>query len=312
LKKEKAMRAPVLKSLLLVVLIVCLGVLAGCATAEVKSASAAVEAARAAGKDKQCPSEFQAAEQLVARAQALCNQCKPNEANALANEAMAKVNALCPAKPTPPPAPEPVRTPVPPSVPAPSISISASPSSIDTGACTTLNWSATNTSSVAIDQGVGAVDPSGSRKVCPTSTTRYTLTANGPGGTREDSATVNVNAKPTPTDKLTIHVNFDTAKSDIRSADATDLKKAQAFVRKYKDCKIEVDGYTDSRGSDEYNQGLSERRADAVKKYLVDHHDADGDKITTKGFGKANPIGDNKTSKGRFENRRAEILIFCQ
>ena len=58
--------------------------------------------------------------------------------------------------------------------------------------------------------------------------------------------------------------------------------------------------------------GLSERRADAVKNWLVEHHDVAADKIETKGFGKSNPVADNKTAKGRVENRRAEILIFCQ
>jgi OmpA-OmpF porin, OOP family len=247
---------------------------------------------------------------MVKQAEALCQQCKTQEANALANQAKAKADALCPAKPTPPPAPAPAPTPPPPA--APSVSLSAASTSIDAGACTTLNWTTTNALSTSIDQGVGAVDPNGSKQVCPTGTTRYTLTANGSGGTRSDGVTVNVAAKPTPTDKLTIHVNFETAKSDIRKADHADLEKAEKFVRKYKNCKIEVDGYTDSRGSDEYNMGLSERRADAVKKFLLDQGATSSDKISTKGYGKSNPIGDNKTAKGRFENRRAEILIFCQ
>jgi outer membrane protein OmpA-like peptidoglycan-associated protein len=91
-----------------------------------------------------------------------------------------------------------------------------------------------------------------------------------------------------------------------------DLKKAEAFVRKYSNCKIEVDGYTDSTGNDKINNPLSERRADAVKAYLVEHHAMDADKITTKGLGSSNPVADNKTAKGRFQNRRAEILVFCQ
>ena len=132
------------------------------------------------------------------------------------------------------------------------------------------------------------------------------------GGSRSDSASVDVREKAAPTARLTIHVNFDTAKSDIRKADLADLKKADEFVRKYPTCKIEIDGHTDSRGSEEYNQGLSERRADAVRKYLLDHGAAAADKITTKGFGESSPIGDNATAKGRFENRRADILIFCQ
>ncbi len=286
-------------------------VLVGCSiTKETKSAMAAIDSARAAGKDKECPAEFRAAEDLVLRAQALCHQCKPAEANALANEALAKANALCPkpvvAAPAPAPAPEVVR------VPAPTASLSASPTSVEAGSCATLTWSTSNATSVSIDPGIGTVEPNGSKQVCPSSTTRYTLSANGAGGSRTDSASVDVRAKPVPTAKLTIHVNFDTAKSTIRKTDLAELKKAEEFVRKYPTCKIEIDGHTDSRGSDEYNQGLSERRAEAVKKWLADNGASSGDQITAKGFGETQPVADNKTEKGRFENRRAEILIFCQ
>ena len=286
-------------------------VLVGCTTAEVRSASAAVEAARAAGKDKECPADFEAAEALVKRAEALCNSCQTKEANALAAEAEAKAKALCPSKP----APAPVAAPEPPRAPSPTASLSAAMSSVEAGACTNLNWSTTNANNISIDQGVGSVDASGSRQVCPSSTTTYTLTATGAGGTRTSMATVAVAAKPAPpkpTDKLTIHVNFDTDKYEIRAADLADLQKAEAFVRKYSACTIEVDGHTDSRGSEEYNQGLSERRAAAVQKWLIDHGATGADKITTKGFGESNPIADNKTVKGRAENRRAEILVFCQ
>jgi len=112
-------------------------------------------------------------------------------------------------------------------------------------------------------------------------------------------------------DRLTLHINFDTAKSDIRKADLPELEKAVAFVKKYPDSKVSVEGYTDSRGGDKYNLGLSERRAQAVKKYLVDKGE-NADRIASAGKGKANPIGDNKTEKGRFENRRVEILILSE
>ena len=95
----------------------------GCYTAQVKSASSAVESARAAGKDKECPNEFQAAEALVKRAQELCNLCQTREADALAADAIAKANALCPAKPAPPPPP--------PSAPSPTASLSAAMAFID-------------------------------------------------------------------------------------------------------------------------------------------------------------------------------------
>ena len=316
------MRAHTFRALCLGFLVCTLGFLSGCAEMEyvpggqyffyhkeLPASKRAIEAARSAGKDKQCPAEFQAAEALMKEAYKLYYACRTQEAIAKANEAIAKANALCPPKPTPVPAPAPTAAPV---APAPTVSLSASSSSIEAGACTNLNWSTSNATSVSIDPGVGTVDASGSRQVCPTSTTRYTLTATGAGGSRTDSTTVTVTEKPRPTDKLTVHVNFDTNKFDIRKADIADLEKAEKFVKKYPNCKVEVDGYTDSTGSDAYNQGLSERRAEAVKNWLVEHHDVAADKITAKGFGKSNPVADNKTAKGRFQNRRAEILIFCQ
>lgn len=307
------MRAPVRRLWVLAGLVCLVAVLSGCLTAEVKSASAALDAARAAGKATECPNEFAAAEDLVRRAELLCNQCKPSEANALAAEAMGKINALCPAKvvaaPPPAPAPAPVTTPPPTSAP-PTASLSANPGTVDAGGCAELTWSATNSSSVMIDPEVGSVGPSGSRRVCPSNTTRYTLTVNGPGGTRSADATVAV--KPKPTDKVTIHVNFDTNKYNIKASQEAELRKAEAFVKKYGTCKIEVNGYTDSSGNDKINQPLSEKRAESVKKWLVDHGAPSGDSITAQGFGASNPVASNSTKAGKAENRRAEILAFCQ
>ena len=305
------MRARPLRSLALVGLVCILAVLVGCVSAQTKSARAALEKARADGKANQCPTEFAAAEDLVRRAELLCNQCKPGEADAVAADAISKINALCPPKvvaaPPPPPAPAP---PPPPAEPAPTVSLTASLSSLDAGACTNLNWSTTNATSVSIDPEVGSVSPSGTKQVCPTTTTRYTLNASGPGGTRSDSTTITV--KPRPTDKLTIHVNFDTNKYAIRKADLADLQKAEAFVRKYSTCKIEIDGHTDSTGNDKINDPLSERRAEAVKQWLIEHGAGSSDTITTQGFGSHKPIADNRTAKGRAQNRRAELLAFCQ
>ena len=284
-------------------------VFTGCYTAQVRSAQDAIDQARKAGKDKECPGEFDAADQMVKRAEALCQTCQTKEANALAADAMAKIQGLCPAKVVAAPPPPP------PSAPSPTASLSASPSSVDSGGCSTLTWSTSNASSVSIDGGVGSVDSSGSRQVCPGSTTTYMLTANGAGGSRTSSATVSIAAKatpPKPTDKLTIHVNFATNKSDIRSQDLSELQKAEAFVKKYSTCKVEIDGYTDSSGNDKINNPLSQRRADAVKKWLDEHGASSADQITAKGNGSSNPVADNKTPKGRAENRRAEILVFCQ
>ena len=284
---------------------------------ELPAADRAVEAARAAGKDKECPGDFKAAEKMRNDAYDIYLSCRTQEGIAKANEATAKANGLCPMKPmapAPPPRPPP---PPPPPPAAPSVSLSASPPAVDQGKCSTLKWTSKNASSASIEPGVGAVMPSGSQEVCPGNSTRYTITAKGEGGSETATTTVTVNPPPPPppaprvVDRLTLHINFDTAKSDIRKADIPELEKAVAFVKKYPDSKVSVEGYTDNRGSDKYNLGLSERRAQAVKKYLVDKGEK-ADRITASGKGKANPIGDNKTKQGQFQNRRVEVLIMSE
>jgi len=309
-------------------LILLLGVFYGCAGLErapkrgmmyyhkeLPAADRAVEAARTAGKDKECPAEFAAAEKMKNDAYDIYWACRTGEAIAKANEAAAMANGLCPRKAE---APKPM--PAPPPAVAPSASISASPRSVDKGQCTSLSWSSTNADSVSIDPGVGSVDPSGSKQVCPESTTQYTLNAAGKGGTRSASTTVTVNPPPAPKpapkviDRLVLHVNFDFNKSDVRKADVADLQKAIDFVKKYPGYKISIEGHTDHIGSDKYNQALSERRAAAVKDYLLKHGmmDTHKDMITTGGFGESKPIADNKTEKGRFENRRVEVLVLSE
>jgi outer membrane protein OmpA-like peptidoglycan-associated protein len=69
-----------------------------------------------------------------------------------------------------------------------------------------------------------------------------------------------------------------------------------------------VQGYTDSQGSTSFNQELSQRRADAVRTYLVSHGMA-ADRITAQGFGPGNPVADNASPEGRADNRRVEIVV---
>jgi outer membrane protein OmpA-like peptidoglycan-associated protein len=278
---------------------------------ELPAADRAVAAARAAGKDKECPAEFQAAEKARKDAYDIYWSCRTEEGIAKANEATAQANALCPRKamPAPPPPPPPPPVVVPPPPPAPAVSLSASPASIGEGNCSTLTWSSSNAAGATIDHGIGKVDPNGSKQVCPKVTTQYTLNATGEGGSKTAVTTVTV--APRVIDRLTLHINFDTNKADIRKADIPELEKAVAFVKKYPNSKVSVEGHTDDRGSDKYNQALSERRAQAVKKYLVDKGEKT-DRITAVGKGEAEPIGDNKTKQGQFQNRRVEVLIISE
>jgi len=309
-----------------------LAVLAGCAGLEyapkrtilyyhkeLPAAERAVEAARAAGKDKECPAEFQAAEKAKNEAYEIYWSCRTKEGIAKANEASALAKALCPPKPVPmpAPAPPPPPPPPPPPAPAPAVSLSANPPAVDAGKCTTLFWSSENANRASIDPGIGEVGKSGSRQVCPAATTLYTIHATGEGGSGTASTTVTVKPPPPPpaprvVDRLTVRVNFDTDKATIRKADTAELQKAIDFVKRYPGYNISVEGHTDNVGKDKYNQALSERRAAAVKTYLVEHGAANADKIKPAGFGKTRPVADNKTAGGRFKNRRVEILILSE
>jgi OOP family OmpA-OmpF porin len=73
--------------------------------------------------------------------------------------------------------------------------------------------------------------------------------------------------------------------------------------------EISIEGHTDSIGTDEYNLGLSQRRADAVRDYLVASGISPDMIVSTIGVGKANPIASNDTEEGRSRNRRVEIII---
>ncbi|MFS8083428.1 MAG: OmpA family protein [Ginsengibacter sp.] len=101
---------------------------------------------------------------------------------------------------------------------------------------------------------------------------------------------------------------FDFSKSDIGDAAKVNLNKLVTVLNKYPNTNIEVQGHTDSRGTDEYNMGLSERRATTVANYLIANGIASG-RITTKGYGESAPAYTNDTPEGMAQNRRVEFLI---
>lgn len=87
------------------------------------------------------------------------------------------------------------------------------------------------------------------------------------------------------------------------------LNQAVDTLNRYPQVTIEIDGYTDSKGTDKYNQGLSERRANIVDSYLTSHG-IDASRITAvKGFGETDPVDTNKTAAGRQRNRRVEFKV---
>jgi len=103
-------------------------------------------------------------------------------------------------------------------------------------------------------------------------------------------------------------VLFGFDKSDLSAEATSSLDKLVTVLNTYPDTNIEVQGHTDSKGTDTYNQGLSERRAASVSDYLA-ANEILASRITTKGFGETAPKYDNETEEGRAQNRRVEFLI---
>ncbi len=103
-------------------------------------------------------------------------------------------------------------------------------------------------------------------------------------------------------------VLFDFNKYTLKPEARERLAKISGIVLAYPDLKLEIEGYTDSIGSDDYNQTLSEKRADSVRGYLVSSGVVP-DHVTATGLGKANPVADNSTAAGRKLNRRVEMVV---
>jgi OOP family OmpA-OmpF porin len=76
----------------------------------------------------------------------------------------------------------------------------------------------------------------------------------------------------------------------------------------YATYRIQIEGHTDSIGSDRYNQALSEKRAESVRRYLLQHFPLPQDHLAAVGYGESKPIASNKTSEGRGKNRRVQVV----
>jgi OmpA-OmpF porin, OOP family len=199
------------------------------------NADRALDKARTAGKDRECPTEFNALKDRVDKAYEVYMACHTQEAIDMAQEAIGGIKVLCSAKPV--------------------AKMKAEPTS-----------------------------PRAARAI----------------------------------DRLTIHVNFDFDKSNIKKASEAELKKAINFVRKYPGANVKLEGYTDDKGTAQYNQKLSERRAETVKQYLIKKGAVDETRISARGYGESRPIAPNRTKggkdnpKGRAKNRRVEIIIISE
>jgi outer membrane protein OmpA-like peptidoglycan-associated protein len=221
----------------------------------------------------------------------------------------------------PPAAVPPAAPPTPPAAPAPTATLTASPTSIMAGQSSTLTWSSTNATRCTAPWTTSTAT-SGTQSVSPTSTTSYTITCTGNGGSVASSANVAVAmaappppppAAQPPTQQPPREVFrlegvfFDFDKSIIKPEGRIKLDSAVTILNRYPDMRVEIQGHTDSVGTEQYNIGLSNRRANSVKDYLMSKGIAES-RLQTRGFGETSPATSNDTAAGRALNRRV-ILI---
>lgn len=124
-----------------------------------------------------------------------------------------------------------------------------------------------------------------------------------------------VDNEPEPEPELVrveLDVKFDFDKAKVREESYSDIKNLADVMQQYPQTSTTVEGHTDSVGTDQYNQRLSERRAQAVRDVLVNQYGVSGQRVDSVGYGETRPVADNSTEEGRQINRRVEAEVEAQ
>ena len=202
-------------------------------------------------------------------------------------------------------------------IPTPTVGIRANPTTINAGESITLNWTSTNADSVVIDRGVGRVDASGSRTLQPSTTTRYTATATGRGGTSQNSVAVTV-VPLTPVVELFQgrfqDVFFDYDKYDIRGDAQQRLQENIGWLRQIEQqrgvtIRFRIEGHCDDRGTTEYNLALGDRRATATKSFLISLGLPEDRIVETISYGEERPFASGQNEEAWTQNRRGHFVF---
>ena len=119
-------------------------------------------------------------------------------------------------------------------------------------------------------------------------------------------------AEPAEAVRVELDVKFDFDKAQVKQESYGDIKALADFMKQYPQTSTVVEGHTDSVGSDAYNQGLSERRASAVRDVLVNQYGVESSRVQAVGYGESRPVADNATADGRAINRRVEAEVEAQ
>ena len=109
--------------------------------------------------------------------------------------------------------------------------------------------------------------------------------------------------------RIQLDVQFEFDRYEVRPAYFADIRRVADFLAEHPDTVAELGGHTCNIGTEEYNQGLSERRANAVRQVLIDEFGVSPSRVTARGYGESQPIASNNTQEGRERNRRVESVL---
>jgi peptidoglycan-associated lipoprotein len=212
--------------------------------------------------------------------------------------------------PTPPVAPPAVQ---------PKATLSISPESIDRGGTATLTWSTQDATDINID-GIGNVQPTGSQKVSPNTSTTYRLTATGPGGSTDATARLTVVAPPLPPQaaapessddalfaRSVKDIYFDYDRFDLRAEDQAAIDADAAFFKSHPSIRFTIEGHCDERGSTDYNLALGDNRANSARNALI-KAGIGADQIKVISFGKEKPFCSESNESCWQQNRRDHFV----
>ncbi len=213
-----------------------------------------------------------------------------------------------------------VRMPAPPPQPAPTPTalLTADRASINRGESVKLSWTTTDAPKASITPEVGTVTPQGSTSVAPSASTTYTLSASGAGGSAESSVHISVigpraaESQKSSLEELFLKdirdAYFDYDSATIRPDARGALQKSADFLKSYPSAQVTVEGHCDERGSTEYNMALGDRRANAVKQYLINLGVPTSQVLTTS-WGKEKPFCSQSNDGCWQQNRRGHFTL---
>lgn len=212
---------------------------------------------------------------------------------------------------------------------APQAQLNVSPTSIPRGGTATLTWMTQAAREASLEPGLGSVARQGSTIVSPTETTTYRLSAQGPGGTADATATLIVTQPPPQAQaprapppaaarapslaelfaQNVQDIFFEFNRTRITEESAARLQRTAEFLRAYPQARVLIEGHCDEIGTDEYNMTLGERRAEATRDALVSLG-VNGEQLRTASQGRQRPFcTQSKAESCRQLNRRAHFIL---